>query len=277
MTVLPLGDSDEAALEGPLGAYVYGVVRLGDRAEDEGFLQPPMPGAGPATIVEAGEYGVIVSAMAIGDVDPTRRNLLAHTRILEEAMRAGPVLPVRFGTIADDPDQLSPILDAHGEDFTRLFARIEGKVELGVKAFWDMERLFAEVGADDPKIRQLKEQLQGSSEAKTYYQRIDLGRRIEDAIDAKREAEASDLLRLLTPLATEVEITQPTEDRMVLNAAFLVEAGREAAFDAVVADIRAREDGRMTLRYIGPVPAYSFVSLSIDWSPGTAQNQAASA
>lgn len=265
MTALARSVSDDQLAPDPSeGCYVYGVVRADDGARV--LEQAPVPGAGPAHVVRAGELGVVVSAVPLGDVDPSRRNLLAHTRILEEAMEQGPILPVRFGTIADHPDALGAILERHGEELSALFAKVENRVELGVKAFWNMQVVFAEIIEDNTKIRQLKDQLQGSSEARTYYQRIDLGRRIEDAMAVKREEDAAVLSACFAPLAAEIETAKATEDRMVLNAAFLVDADREAAFDAVVEDVRNRQGARMTLRYVGPVPPYSFVNLSIDWS-----------
>ncbi|MGF1454735.1 MAG: GvpL/GvpF family gas vesicle protein [Alphaproteobacteria bacterium] len=260
-------DPDHTEAEAVQGAYVYGIVRARDWASSSVFHQPPLPGAETPHIVWSGERGVIVSPMIMGEIDPTRRNMMAHTKVLEEAMAMGPVLPVRFGTLADRPEALSTILDDHGTDLDTLFARIAGRVELGVKVFWNMERLFAEIGEEDSKIRQLREKLAGTSEAQSYYQRIDLGRRIEDALAVKREQEAAALMALLSPLAEETRTPAVTEDRMVLNGAFLVEAAREAAFDAVVEDIRTRQEERVTVRYVGPVPPYSFITLSIDWSP----------
>ncbi len=255
----------EMSAEETEGSYVYGVVRRREAPSE--FSQTPLPGAGDIRIVTAGDLGVIVSPMPIEEVDPSRRNLLAHTRVLEEAMETGSVLPVRFGTIAETPSLLREILDHHAEDLHDLFDHIDGRIELGVKALWNMEQVFAEITVENPKLQQLKEQLTGSNEARTYYQRIDLGRRIEDAMNAKRETEAAQLMGLMTPFAVDARIAKATEDRMVVNAAFLVDAQREQAFDAVIQDIRAREGERMSLRYVGPVPPYSFVDLKIDWSP----------
>ncbi len=249
------------------GAYVYGIVRAQDWASSGPFHQPALPGGDTPRIVWSGDRGVIVSSMPMGEIDPTRRNMMAHTKILEEAMAMGPVLPVRFGTLADRPEMLGQVLEAHSTDLESLFMRIAGRVELGVKVFWNMERLFTEISEEDTKIRQLRDKLAGTSEAQSYYQRIDLGRRIEDALAVKRDQEAAELMALLEPLAVEIETPAVTEDRMILNGAFLVEASREAAFDAVVEDIKARQEERVTLRYVGPVPPYSFVNLSIDWSP----------
>lgn len=54
-------------------------------------------------------------------------------------------------------------------------------------------------------------------------------------------------------------------DRMVLNAAFLVEREREAEFDDAVRRLGERFEDQFLFKYVGPVPPYNFVSITIQW------------
>ena len=52
---------------------------------------------------------------------------------------------------------------------------------------------------------------------------------------------------------------------MIVNESFLVRRDREAAFDRAMEELAARTGERLVLRYVGPVPAYNFVSVRADW------------
>ena len=55
-------------------------------------------------------------------------------------------------------------------------------------------------------------------------------------------------------------------DRMVLNAAFLVEKSREAEFDHAVSRLDEELGPRALFKYVGPVPPYNFVNITVNWN-----------
>jgi len=55
---------------------------------------------------------------------------------------------------------------------------------------------------------------------------------------------------------------KPIGDKMIMNAAFLVEREREAAFDARVKMLGATYE-TLTFRYTGPWPPYNFVNIRL--------------
>jgi hypothetical protein len=55
-------------------------------------------------------------------------------------------------------------------------------------------------------------------------------------------------------------------ERMIVNAAFLVERAREAEMDAAIRALDAQQTQRVLFRYVGPVPPYNFVYLVIHWN-----------
>ena len=56
-----------------------------------------------------------------------------------------------------------------------------------------------------------------------------------------------------------------TSDRMVLNAAFLVDAAKEPDVDAVVRELSEDLSERLMFKYVGPVPPYNFVNIVVNW------------
>lgn len=229
--------------------------------------------AGEVGLVDTAVYSlshdgltVVLSDVPEASYEQTRRNMLAHTRIQELVLAQQEILPVRFNTVAPTKQAIyDKLLIARHDELVGLFGTIHGRVELGLKAYWYEERLFDDVLAENEPIRVLRDQLQGTSEAESYYERIRLGEMIEAAIDAKRERERAQILDKLVPLAEKHRLSHIGTERMVLNASFLLPRAREKLFDTAVEELDQALGQRMKFKYIGPVPPYNFVNLIVHW------------
>ena len=69
----------------------------------------------------------------------------------------------------------------------------------------------------------------------------------------------------LRALGYKVKTNKVITDRMVVNAAFLVDGKRQPQFDAAVTKLDEETGKRLTFKYVGPVPPYNFVNLVIKW------------
>jgi hypothetical protein len=150
-------------------------------------------------------------------------------------------------------------------EFHGFLQELEGRVELGLKAFWYEGVIFQEVVAENPPIRHLRDSLTGRRPEETYYERIRLGEVVEAAIWKKRDEDAEKILSRLRPLGYQSQVNKVVTDRMVLNAAFLVERSRQGEFDAAVKKLDAEMGKRFIFKYVGPVPPYNFVSIVVTW------------
>lgn len=246
------------------GKYLYCIIR------SEGEHAFSSRGIGergdPVHLIRGEGLAAVVSDSPIVEYESSRRNMMAHTRVLEEVMREHALLPVRFGIIAPDEAAIArQLAGAKAEAIRAQLGRIEGKAELGLKAFWYEEVIFAEIVADSAEIRRLRDSLAGRSPEETYYERIRLGELIEGEMARRREADAARILEALRPLAVEAQVSPPITDRMVVNAAFLIAAADEPAFEAAVQALDAELGRRILFKLVGPVPPYNFVSLTIGW------------
>lgn len=246
------------------GKYLYCIIRC-DGPREFGSRGIGERGD-PVHLISGDGLAAVVSDSPIVEYESSRRNMLAHTRVLEEVMQGHALLPVRFGIIAPDEGAIArQLVGAKAEALRGQLERIEGKLELGLKAFWYEEVIFAEIVADSAEIRRLRDSLAGRSPEETYYERIRLGELIEGEMARRREADAARILAALRPLSVEAQVSAPITDRMVVNAAFLVDAASEAAFDAAVQALDAELGRRILFKVVGPVPPYNFVSLTIGW------------
>jgi hypothetical protein len=211
------------------------------------------------------DLAAVVSDSPVIEYDSSRRNMMAHTLVLEEVMRDFTILPVRFGTVAPSAEAIQKVLKRRFGEFQGLLNEMEGRVELGLKTFWYEEVVFQEIVEENPPIRRLRDSLMGRSAEETYYDRIRLGEMIENAMWKKRDEDAERILTRLRPLVYKTQVNKVITDRMVLNAAFLVDQDREPEFDQTVQQLDAEMRRRLMFKYVGPVPPYNFVDIVIRW------------
>jgi hypothetical protein len=88
---------------------------------------------------------------------------------------------------------------------------------------------------------------------------------IEAAMEKKRDEDSEKILEKLRPLVYKSRGNKVITDKMVLNAAFLVDRLREPEFDQAMLILDAEMQKRVMFKYVGPVPPYNFVNLVIHW------------
>ncbi len=240
--------------------YMYALVKNEAEATFEHVKPVGNPDASLRWI-PVGKVAAIVSDIDEDEIMSTRRNMLTHTKALEEIMQDRAILPFSFGTIVDDVAAVEQLI--HGQE-NRLLAdlnSLDGYIEVGVRATWDETVIFREIVETNADLRRLADQIKTRPATETYYDRIELGRQVEAVVKTKREAESQSLAALLGAIATKSKIHDSTADMVVLDAAFLVEVSREKELFAVLEDAERKNPDRFAFKYLSPVPPYNFVSL----------------
>jgi hypothetical protein len=247
--------------------YVYCILR----GQPERTMRDVVAvgGGRPVQVVASGDLSAVVSAIGQPAVETSRANLIAHQRVLERVQAEMPLLPVRFGTVTppcDGPALVRGLLADRHDEFARLLGDVEARVELGLKALWaDEEAVFAEIAAGSRSIQVLRDRLWDQPARAGQMERVRLGRLVKEALDRRRAALANRILSPLRAVATRVVENPVLLDRMIVNAAFLVERDRGAEFDRRVRELDRELAPGVSLRYVGPVPPYNFVQVTVEW------------
>jgi hypothetical protein len=238
------------------GTYVYGVVRAGTPLDAIDEVESGMP---PARLVEAGDVAALVSD---GPEKATRDLVLGHGRVLEAALEASPVVPLRFGLVVKDDDAVrEEVLKGHHDELLQLLERFEGRVQMTLKAYYHEDAVVAEVLAANPKLASLREAIQGRSEDESRKERIKLGEGINAALEKRKKADGQEILEPLKPLADAVSLEPPEDELMVAHAVFLLQRDRLEEFDAALNELAQERVELMRFRLLGPMPAYNFIDL----------------
>lgn len=248
--------------ETSLGKYMYCIIRCPEprgfsvRGLDDGELQT----------IHYGDLAVVVSDSPMVEYESSRRNMMAHTRVLEAVMAEFTALPIRFSTVGPSIDAIqSKLLKPRYNEFVRLLDEMQGRAELSVKAVWAENMIFDEIIATNPDIRSLRDRLANRPPDETHYERIRLGELVEAAMSRRRIADGDQILSQLKPLAYKTRTNKLISERMVLNTAFLIDSNREAEFDRVIQALDAEMGQRVKFKYVGPVPPYNFVNIIVRW------------
>jgi hypothetical protein len=223
-----------------------------------------------------GDLAAVVSESPDMEYDCTRANMMAHQKVIERVMAEGfTVLPVRFGTVttkgAATPvdDIRHKLLEGRAQELEDLHDQLKDRVELGLKVLWrDEKAIFDEIVAENREIRRLRDSLMPHMDRvpeATHFDRLRVGELVKAAMDRKRQAEAKKLLSPFWPIADRIRENKIIMDRMVLNAAFLVDKEREKDCDEVVRKLDEELGDRMILKYTGPTPPFNFCEIVVTW------------
>jgi hypothetical protein len=211
------------------------------------------------------DIAAVVSNSPIKKYSVARENLTCHERAIEEVMKTQTVLPVRFCTIAEVENKVRKILEKEHDRFFSLLKDMEGKKELGLKAVFKEEAIYKEILADYEEIRMEKEKMAKEPRSAHAHQKLmQIGKMVEAALQEEKAKWKGDILSSLVSLALEVKTNNTYGERMILNAAFLVEKTKEAAFDQKVNELADQYGDKITFKYVGTLPPFNFVNIEIN-------------
>lgn len=244
--------------------YVYGFVRS-NLDLDLGSIGIGEEGA-PARVytLSAGRVAALVSAQRDPSPPlPSRRDLVAHHRVIALAMEAGTILPLAFGQVARNEREVLRHLRAQERFVFAELDRLNGKVQMRLRVCWQVDDLYQSIVDADPKLAELRDRIFGSPDPPTFDERVDLGRRFEACLDAKREMLVESLLSGLPvtepPKALSVRSLESIADLM-----FLIERSERGAFEESVGHLAAAWPSEFAFRLTGPWAPFNFVELRSD-------------
>ncbi|MBE4738521.1 MULTISPECIES: GvpL/GvpF family gas vesicle protein [Streptomyces] len=243
-----------------MSTYVYGITAGSHPGLPEGMGGVGDP-ARPVRILKEGELAAIVSEAPEG-LRPKRKDLLAHQNVLSEAGAGGPLLPMRFGSVAPDDASVTGVLAERAEHYRERLGALDGKVEYNVKASHDEEAVLHRVMGENPELRAMTEANRQAGGG-TYEDRLRLGEMVVAAVQAREADDATELRQALEPAAEAVS-AGPESTGWLANLSFLVDRQSAAGFLEAVDAVR-KSHPHIEVRVNGPLPPYSFVE------PGPAQ------
>jgi len=210
------------------------------------------------------DLSMVVSNHPITKITANRENMLAHQKVIEQVCREfDSVLPVRLGTIASGADEVRNLLDRRYREFKNTLKNMDHKMELGVKGLWkNMDMIFNEIVEENETIKKLKKTIEKNGN-QNIQAKIDIGRLIKQELDKKSQRQAEEIVHRLRITSCDYKLNKTYGDMNFMNAAFLVDKGREKEFDNIMDDLSDEYEDRIRFKYAGPLPVFNFVNIVI--------------
>jgi hypothetical protein len=220
-------------------------------------------GASVETIVE-GSVAAVVSPMSVPRLRPQRANLAAHHRILHDLAEEQPVLPVVFGTISGSEAALRDILRRNHEALVQSLERLRGRVEMGLKIYWDLPNVFEYFVATCQELEDMRNRLFRFGRTPTVEEKIELGERFATLLQQARQRHTRRVKDALAGCCVEVRTIDAGEERMIMKLACLVERQRQSQWEQGVRQAASLFDDHYRFDYNGPWPPYNFADVELD-------------
>lgn len=193
----------------------------------------------------------------------SRRNLLCHEKVLEEAMNEGcrTLLPLRFGLVVKTWETVSEqLIIPYQEKLQELLAKLQGKREVSVKVLWNSKSEIQALLESNPSLKQKRDALEGKP--LSMEEVIEIGQMIEGGLELRKQEAIALFQDELNPLAEEVVEGETMTEEMIYNAAYLIPWESEPEFSEKVEAIDRNFGDRLRIRYNNFTAPYTFAQLS---------------
>ena len=239
----------------PPGKFLYAVI-LSDREREFGPIG--LEGRRVYAILYR-DIAAVVSDNPVTEIKFLRKNLSPYHLTIRKIAEECTTIPAKFGQLAGDADKVRKVLEANYDELRQELARLENKVEMGLKISWTVENVFEHVVGKSRELRELRDRLLRRPASLTRQQQIEVGAFAYDKLNEMRGAITEKVITLLEDSVEEVEINQITEEKVVMHGAFLVRKDRQNDFAAAaqkVADLLGED---YAVKVDGPWVPFSFV------------------
>ncbi|MDD5094850.1 MAG: GvpL/GvpF family gas vesicle protein [Dehalococcoidia bacterium] len=246
------------------GKYIYGII---ERPQNNVFSLEDFEGVGT---IEQGDLLAVVGSSPVRTCDLLDEQLQAsdvrrHQLVLERILKDRTVIPMSFGIIARDENDVKKLLQSAYDDFKDTIRELDNRIELNlqVRCCESEALILRHVASTDETVRKLREALASASAEITESVKLELGKAVVAAIAERKAEYARDIVSALSKIADQSLAGKLTAKDMIINESFLVLREKEAEFDHTVNGLGEKYGDRLKFKYIGPMPPYSFVNLAV--------------
>ncbi|MGH7638884.1 MAG: GvpL/GvpF family gas vesicle protein [Gemmatimonadaceae bacterium] len=266
--------------------YAYGLVAQGY----DGSRLPDGLDDAPVEVLQASSCGVLASRLpknayspeaieqSSGDVSWLSPRAMAHDRVLTWAQEHGGVVPLPMFTLFGSDGALVKSMDDRAPDIARVFRKVAGADEFGLRIHRRDEQLLSRIDELDSDIAGLRTEASSAPPGQRYLLERKIDERARGSMRAASQRIAREIFeslrgaardavaRPLTPDASRTDVT------LVLNAAFLVDRASVTDFRAAVGTHMQNQEPRgLVFDFTGPWPPYNFVAEAVSGDRRTAR------
>ncbi len=241
-----------------MSKYLYGII---EEPQFKTFELRGLEGAAVYTI-NSRDLAAVVSDIELAEIDPTRKNVMAHTMVQDGLLKKYTFIPMGFGIVAVSESGVRSLLEKNYPGLVSEIKKLADKIEVEIKIFWDDKALISE---NQHLITKVQAKVKAaSSAAETQRLLTEAGMQVEKIVLAWKAKYVDQIYASLKKLAIDSRLNNCSGVKMLLNASFLIDRKTESAFVEQVRSLDAKYQGNINFKYIGPLSPYNFVSIKLE-------------
>ncbi|MBU4370210.1 GvpL/GvpF family gas vesicle protein [Patescibacteria group bacterium] len=219
-------------------------------------------------LVPCKDIAAVVSNTPIINFDRLNKEELTkyvviHQKVNEVVTGEYDVVPMTFGIIAPNLNEVLRILEKAYLQFKTALRNTAGKTEFAVQVWWDPKKLLEELANTNPEIQRLKQEMSLRGSILGMPIKLKVGKLIAQKIETQRQAYIKDIQSSLRNLAYDFTLNKLIDENMIANLSFLIEKAKEPELDRMMQELGKKYEGKLRFKYIGPMPPYSFVNINL--------------
>jgi len=161
------------------------------------------------------------------------------------------ILPIRFGTMVDSEEEIEDFLASNYIHIKWAFDRLKGKAEITVHLSWDLEAVLQEINQDKQWLDNAKQSIDLTNTA-------EIGRLLFVTADTKKKEIVDSVHSKLIAVSLDSSDGRCSNEQIIMNRSYLIEKTAENIFDEAMTELAEENKSYLSLKYIGPLPPYSF-------------------
>ncbi|RKD76238.1 gas vesicle protein GvpL/GvpF [Sinobaca qinghaiensis] len=247
-------------MSGKKGVYLFCVIEA-DTPQEFGTITLLKKERDVYTVNRDG-YAMVVADAPVDVYEPNRKNLKSHQDVVTKVMERYDIIPMSFGNVLEGKKDVHILMEKLKEQFDEIFPKIRNKFEVGLKIIGKKEWLSEKV-SQQPGMKELKSKAQSKPEDAAYYERMQLGESAHKFMIRLHEEFENEVFHPLADISDAAKSNEVINERMLLNAAFLLDKDQEEAFEKKLNEIYNKWMDSADFKYTGPWPAYNFIDIKL--------------
>lgn len=237
--------------------YLYGII---DEPQSKTFAFPGLAGASVYTINTHG-LAAAVSDIELSEIDPTRKNVMAHTLVQDGLLKSYSLIPMGFGIVAVSESDVLSLIEKNYAGLVGELHRLADKIEVEVKIYWDDKALVSE---NQQLVSKIQSRIKAASSVVEAQKLLsEAGMQVEKIVLNLKAKYVDQIYDSLKRIAVDSRLNACSGVKMLLNASFLIDRKSETDFVDLVRYLDAKFQGNVNFKYIGPLSPYNFVNIKL--------------
>ena len=237
-----------------MAKYIYGIID----SENKKTFGNIGVGNGETYIVQFGELGAVVSDV----FDNCRIGIeeaKTHEKVLCKIMDPYSLIPMGFGLVAKNEKEIKNIQKRGKMQFKKTLEKVDNKLQINVKISWN-KTILAYVLNENKHIKELVE---ASKKNNDQTLRVELGKKVKEALDEKKLEYITDIEHSLGTVLLDSEENKNEDQDTLTNMSFLIDKNREQDFNERLNKLEEKYAGRLEFLSVGHLPAYNFTKICV--------------